>query len=115
MGYQQHDHGTGQRGIPMFDHNAGIPFQPPPQFAPFYGYPYGPSYGPGLNMYHGGPYMYPPGNFAPQAQNLQVGASNNNNDGSRVGKSMFGLVKRLGFGVVSNMIFGVDVSGLFTG
>ncbi|XP_057808024.1 protein VACUOLELESS GAMETOPHYTES-like [Salvia miltiorrhiza] len=115
VGFQQHDFNTGQRGIPTFDHNTGIPFQAPPHFPPFYGYPYGPgypSYGPGFNMYYGGgPNMYPPGNFAPQqAQNLQV---SNNNNGNRVGKSMFGLVRQLGFGVISNMIFGVDVSGLF--
>ncbi|KAH6806242.1 hypothetical protein C2S51_031073 [Perilla frutescens var. frutescens] len=104
---------TGQRGIPAFD--QGIPFQQRPQFAPFYGYPCGPGYpnsGPGFNMYYGGPYMYPPGNYA--QQNFQVGASNNN-ESSRVGRSMFGLVKRLGFGVISNMIFGVDVSPLFAG
>ncbi|XP_042055930.1 uncharacterized protein LOC121800424 [Salvia splendens] len=109
VGYQQYDRSIGQGGIPMFDHNIGIPFHAPPGFAPFYGYP---SYDPRFNMYHGGQYMYPPANFGPQ--NLQVGASNsNNNNGSRLGKSMFGLVKQLGFGVISNMIFGVDVSGLF--
>lgn len=106
---------TNQRGIPMFD--QGIPFQPPPQFAPYHGFPYGPGYpnfgpGPGFNMYHGGPYMYPQ-NFAPQ--NYQVGASNNNNGTGRLGKSMFSLVGQLGFGVLSNMIFGVDISSLFAG
>lgn len=100
----------------MFDPNMGIPFQMPPQFAQFQGYPYGPGYpgfGPGFNMHYGGHYAYPPGNYGPGPQNLQVATSNNN--GSRVGKSMFGLVRQLGFGVVSNMIFGVDVVGLFAG
>lgn len=115
--YPQHEQ-TGQRGIPGFD--RGIPYQPPPQFALFYGYPFVPGYpnvgpgypnfGPGFNMYYNGPYMYPPGNFAPQ--NFQVGASNNNGS-STVGKSMFSLVRQLGFGVISNMVFGVDISPLF--
>lgn len=111
---KQNNH-TGQRGIPTFDLNMGIPFQNPPQFAQFYGYPWPgyPGFGPGYNMYNSGQCMYPPGSFGPGPQNLQVAPSNNN--GNRIGKSMFGLVRQLGFGVVSNMIFGVDVTGLFVG
>ncbi|KAI3474131.1 hypothetical protein Pfo_028919 [Paulownia fortunei] len=100
---------TNQRGIPTFD--QGIPFQPPPQFAPYYGFPNGPGYhpfGPGFNMYHN-QYMHP-NNFMPQNQ---VGASNSGT--GRLGKSMFSLVGQLGFGVLSNMIFGVDLSSLFSG
>ncbi|KAL1555665.1 hypothetical protein AAHA92_11376 [Salvia divinorum] len=83
---QKHDRSgssTGQQGITIFNQNKGIPFHAQPGFAPRYGY-------------HGG----------------SVNNSNNNNGGSRLRKSMFGLVMKLGIGVISNMIFGVDVSGL---
>lgn len=109
----------GQRGIPMSDpqpeqigkrgmpvSHQGIMFQPPPQFAPFYGYP---NYGPGFSTYYGGPYMYPPENFG--RQSLEVGSSNNEETGIK--KSMFSLVREIGIGVISNMVFGGDVSPFF--
>ncbi|KAL8526852.1 hypothetical protein ACS0TY_015912 [Phlomoides rotata] len=110
----QHEQ-TSQRGIPMPGQH--VPFHGPPQYAHYYGFNYyglgypnhGQGFGPGYNTYHhGGPYMYPQQNFVPQ--NNQVGASNNNGKTSRLGKSMFSLVGQLGFGVLSNMIFGVDVT-----
>ncbi|KAL0375253.1 UNVERIFIED_CONTAM: hypothetical protein Sradi_3441000 [Sesamum radiatum] len=104
--------GSKERGVPMYD--QGIPFQPPPQFGGHYsygwsggpgnGYPFGP------NMQQNHQYAYP-NNFMPQ--NQQVGSSNNGT--GRLGKSMFALVAQIGFGVVSNMIFGVDLSSLFSG
>ncbi|XP_073275319.1 protein VACUOLELESS GAMETOPHYTES-like [Primulina huaijiensis] len=109
---QQSAAGTQQRGIPMFD--QGIPYHPPPQFASYFGYGF-PYYGqPGYNHFQPG-YMMQPGyshgmymhstSFLPQTH--QVAASNG---GSRPGKSMFSLVGQLGFGVLSNMIFGVDLT-----
>ncbi|KZV25126.1 hypothetical protein F511_42982 [Dorcoceras hygrometricum] len=103
--------GMKQRGIPMFDH--GIPYQPPPQFASYFGYgfPYyvhpGYQYQPGFMMQ---PAVYQHGiyNFGQQTHQV-AGASG----GSRPRKSMFSLVGQLGFGVLSNMIFGVDLTSLF--
>ncbi|PIN12978.1 hypothetical protein CDL12_14400 [Handroanthus impetiginosus] len=98
----------------------GIPFQPPPQFPHYYyygfpyGVPYGPTgyhYGPGFNMYQN--QCMPPNNFVPQ--NQVTAASGNSGSGSRWGKLMLSLVGQLGSGVLSNMIFGVDLSGLFAG
>ncbi|KAL0338274.1 UNVERIFIED_CONTAM: putative nucleoredoxin 1-1 [Sesamum angustifolium] len=104
--------GSKTRGVPMYD--QGIPFQPPPQFAgPYsYGWPGGPGNGYpfGPNMQQNHQYTYP-NNFMPQ--NQQVGSSNNGT--GRLRKSMFALVAQIGFGVVSNMIFGVDLSSLFSG
>ncbi|KAG8376948.1 hypothetical protein BUALT_Bualt09G0117100 [Buddleja alternifolia] len=110
-----------QRGIPKF--GQGIPFQPPPQFLPYYnyGFPYAPAganypSGYGFNMYHC-QNMYPnPNNFVPQ--NQQGGVSNNATGemaGGRLGKLMFSLVGQLGFGVLSDMIFGVDLTSVFSG
>ncbi|CAA2954387.1 uncharacterized protein LOC111390161 [Olea europaea var. sylvestris] len=95
---------SSQRGMPTFD--QGIPFQPPPQFGGHYahGFPYG--YGPGYNgQMHGYP-VYP-NNFV---QQNQVGGGGG---GKRLGKMVFSLVGRLGSGVLSNMIFGVDLSSVF--
>ncbi|XP_047949615.1 uncharacterized protein LOC125195519 [Salvia hispanica] len=101
----------GQQGIPIFNQNMGIPFHAPPwRVAPFYGIPFHAQpqtfggYGPRFNMYHG-PYAYP---LWPH--NSQVGANNSHN-WSRFGKTMFDLVTKLGMGVMSNMIFGVDIYG----
>lgn len=104
---------TCQRGVPAGFDPGNIPFQGPPQFGGYYGYPYGgpgyypgynhqPCFGPGFNMYY-------PNNF----QNQAVGPSSNGTGKS--GRSMFSLVGQLGLGVVSNMIFGVDLSSLFSG
>ncbi|EYU41772.1 hypothetical protein ABFS82_10G027500 [Erythranthe guttata] len=92
---------TNQRGVlPVF--NQGIPYQPPPQFAPYYYYGY-PGYAnhPGFN--HGYNYQY-----YNMQQNHQVAASTAGNGR----KSMFAIVGQLGLGVISNMIFGVDLTFL---
>ncbi|KAL8507843.1 hypothetical protein ACS0TY_018400 [Phlomoides rotata] len=96
-----------QRGLPLFGQR--IPFRPPPQYVSYYGsgYPnFGHYYCPNFG-YHGGPYTTP--------QNYHVGGGSSNNETGQLGKSMFTLVGQLGFGVLSNMIFGVDVPSLFTG
>ncbi|KAL3826034.1 hypothetical protein ACJIZ3_022063 [Penstemon smallii] len=106
---------TNQRGIPVFD--QGIPYQPPPQFAGgYYGHgfsPYGPGYpyGPGFNNMYYNPYMYSNNIMPPQ--NGVAGGSNGNGSGGQRVKSMFSLVGQLGYGVFSNMVFGMDFSSLF--
>ncbi|KAK4419026.1 putative nucleoredoxin 1-1 [Sesamum alatum] len=111
---RQNERVSQERGVPMFD--QGIPFQPPPQFGVPYGWPCGPGnngypLGPsGFNMQQNYQYMYPNNVMA---QNQQVGGGSNIGTG-RPRKSMFALVGQLGFGVLSNMIFGVDLS-LFSG
>ncbi|KAL8039322.1 hypothetical protein ABFX02_10G028400 [Erythranthe guttata] len=121
---------TNQRGVvpPVFD--QGIPFRPPPQFAHYnYGFPYyyqGPTPGymnhppgyanhPGFNYGYNNQYynMYPNNAMPPQNDHQVAGGSSNGNGTGRNGKSMFALVGQLGFGVISNMIFGVDVTSLF--
>ncbi|XP_022870942.1 uncharacterized protein LOC111390165 [Olea europaea var. sylvestris] len=105
---------TGQRGIPMFD--QGIPFRPPPQYSGYYahghGFPYG--HGPVPNMYYGQMYGHPvyPNNFVQQNQ-AAAGAAANSQGGKRLGQTVFSLVGQLGFGVLSNMIFGVDLTSVF--
>ncbi|XP_006341197.1 uncharacterized protein [Solanum tuberosum] len=84
--------------------DRGIPTYVPP--SGFDGYAYGiPYYHPSpLNMHH---------NYVPQPNHQNHGQVQTHHGGGRIGQVMFGLVKTLGTGVLSNMIFGTDLSSFF--
>nr|XP_009602754.1 uncharacterized protein LOC104097843 [Nicotiana tomentosiformis] len=92
---------SSDRGIPTYVPPSVFPQAQPQHFGGYaYGVPYwnpnsSPSFPSPSNMHHYN---------APQPQYQSSG---------RIGQVMFGLVKTLGVGVISNMIFGVDVSPLF--
>ncbi|KAM3325533.1 hypothetical protein P3S67_000658 [Capsicum chacoense] len=103
---------TKDRGIPKYVPPSG--FSQQQNFGGFaHGVPYwhpsnNPYFPSPLNMHHN--HMPQP---QPQHQN-HAGQAQTHYGGGRIGQVMFGLVKTLGIGVFSNMIFGTDVSALFS-
>ncbi|KAG9138621.1 hypothetical protein Leryth_020488 [Lithospermum erythrorhizon] len=102
------------RGIPNFvppHHHPQPPFgtgyMPPPAYGyyPNGGFPYGFPHPP-----------HPPGQFYHQewvAQPHPNHVAGGTSSGGGLGKKMFGLVGQLGMGVVSNALFGVDITSFF--
>ncbi|OIT26592.1 hypothetical protein A4A49_33690 [Nicotiana attenuata] len=91
---------SSRRGNPTY-----VPPSVFPQPQHFGGYAYGiPYWNPNSSSFCPSPSNMHHYN-APQPQHQSSG---------KIGQMMFGLVKTLGVGVISNMIFGVDVSPLFS-
>ncbi|XP_051130562.1 uncharacterized protein LOC127251050 [Andrographis paniculata] len=102
---------TRQRGVPRRYGNGNIPNFGPGGNGNFFN-PY--NNGDQMNYYYYNNYNYNYPGFINYYQ--QVGGNGNGNGSTgKKRKSMFALVGQLGFGVISNMVFGVDLTSLFTG
>ncbi|KAK4359270.1 hypothetical protein RND71_021499 [Anisodus tanguticus] len=107
--------------------HKGISTYVPPSVFPhrqyFGDYAYGintPYWNPSPNHFATGPsnihhynYSMPQPQLHQQHQGHGQAQTHNGGSGGRLGQVMFNLVKAIGIGVVSNMIFGVDVSPFF--
>lgn len=103
----QCQHTISDRGIPTY-----VPPSVFPQQHYFGGYYPNPNHFPGTsnNMHH---YNYNMPQLYQQHQGHGQAQTHYGGSGGRIGQVMFGLVKAIATGVISNMIFGVDVFPFF--